>query len=73
MSETIGQPGATAAVPPRSIGEILGIVLVIPGIYIGVRLAVSTQALVVEGRQGTEAVRRSWDLVGRLSRRGRPT
>jgi hypothetical protein len=40
------------------------IVLIIPGIYIGVRLAVSTQALVVEGRQGTAAMRRSWDLVG---------
>jgi hypothetical protein len=40
------------------------IVLIIPGIYIGVRLAVSIQALVVEGRQGTEAMRRSWDLVG---------
>ena len=40
------------------------IVLIIPGIYIGVRLAVSTQALVVEGRRGTEAMRRSWDLVG---------
>jgi hypothetical protein len=40
------------------------IVLIIPGIYIGVRLAVSTQALVVEGKQGTQAMRRSWDLVG---------
>jgi intracellular septation protein A len=40
------------------------IVFIIPGIYIGVRLAVSTQALVVEGKQGTEAMRRSWDLVG---------
>jgi hypothetical protein len=40
------------------------IVLIIPGIYIGVRLAVSTQALVVEGRRGTQAMRRSWELVG---------
>jgi hypothetical protein len=40
------------------------IVFIIPGIYIGVRLAVSTQALVVEGKQGTEAMRRSWGLVG---------
>jgi hypothetical protein len=39
------------------------IVFIIPGIYIGVRLAVSTQALVVEGKQGIEAMRRSWDLV----------
>jgi hypothetical protein len=44
------------------------IVFIIPGIYIGVRLAVSIQALVVEGKRGTEAMRRSWDLVGRLSR-----
>jgi hypothetical protein len=40
------------------------IVFIIPGIYIGVRLAVSVQALVVEDRRGTEAMRRSWDLVG---------
>ncbi len=40
------------------------ILLVIPGIYVGVRLAVSTQALVVEGRRGTEAIGRSWSLVG---------
>jgi hypothetical protein len=39
-------------------------VFIIPGIYIGVRLAVSIQALVIEGRRGTEAMRRSWDLVG---------
>jgi hypothetical protein len=29
-----------------------------------VRLAVSIQALVVEGKRGTDAMRRSWDLVG---------
>jgi hypothetical protein len=40
------------------------IVFIIPGIYIGVRLAVSIQTLVVEGKRGTEAMRRSWDLVG---------
>jgi hypothetical protein len=40
------------------------IVFIIPGIYIGVRLAVSIQALVVEGKRGTEAIRRSWHLVG---------
>jgi hypothetical protein len=40
------------------------IVFIIPGIYIGVRLAVSIQALVIEGRRGTDAMRRSWDLVG---------
>lgn len=39
------------------------ILLVIPGIYIGMRLAVSTQALVVEGRRPTQAMDRSWELV----------
>jgi hypothetical protein len=51
------------------------IVFIIPGIFIGVRLAVSTHALVVEGKRGTEALRRSWDLVAvqrrRLVRPGR--
>jgi Membrane domain of glycerophosphoryl diester phosphodiesterase len=48
-----------------ALATILGlIVFIIPGIYIGVRLAVSIQALVVEGKRGTEAMRRSWDLVG---------
>jgi membrane-anchored glycerophosphoryl diester phosphodiesterase (GDPDase) len=40
------------------------IVFVLPGIYIGVRLAVSIEALVVEGRRGTQAMGRSWELVG---------
>jgi hypothetical protein len=40
------------------------ILLVIPGIYIGVRLAVSVEALVVEGQRGTQAMGRSWELVG---------
>jgi hypothetical protein len=40
------------------------ILFVIPGIYIGVRLAVSIEALVVEGRRGTKAMGRSWELVG---------
>ncbi|HEU4898302.1 MAG TPA: glycerophosphoryl diester phosphodiesterase membrane domain-containing protein [Actinomycetota bacterium] len=40
------------------------ILFIIPGIYIGVRLAVSIEALVVEGRRGTEAMGRSWQLVG---------
>ena len=40
------------------------ILLIIPGIYIGVRLAVSPEALVVEGRPGTQAMGRSWELVG---------
>jgi hypothetical protein len=40
------------------------IVFIIPGIYIGVRLAVSIQALVVDDKRGSQAMRRSWDLVG---------
>jgi Membrane domain of glycerophosphoryl diester phosphodiesterase len=40
------------------------ILFVIPGIYIGVRLVVSIEALVVEGRRGTQAMGRSWELVG---------
>jgi hypothetical protein len=39
------------------------IVLVIPGIYIGVQLAVSLPVLVVEGRRGSQALSRSWSLV----------
>ena len=47
------------------LATLLGLlVFIIPGIYIGVRLAVSTQALVVEDKRGTQAMRRSWDLVG---------
>jgi hypothetical protein len=37
---------------------------IIPGSSIGVRLAVSIQALVVEGRRGTQAMGRCWELVG---------
>jgi hypothetical protein len=47
------------------LATLLGLlVFIIPGIYIGVRLAVSTQALVVEDKRGTQAMRRSWELVG---------
>ena len=40
------------------------ILFIIPGIWIGVRLAVSVEAVVVEGRRGTQAMGRSWELVG---------
>jgi hypothetical protein len=47
------------------LATIAGLILfIIPGIYIGVRLAVSVEALVVEGRRGTQAIGRSWELVG---------
>ena len=42
------------------------ILFVIPGIWIAIRLSLSTQALVVEGRRPTEATGRSWTLVGVL-------
>jgi hypothetical protein len=48
-----------------ALATVAGLILfIIPGIYIGVRLAVSIQALVVEGKRGTEAMGRSWALVG---------
>jgi hypothetical protein len=47
------------------LATIAGLILfILPGIYIGVRLAVSVEALVVEGRRGTQAMGRSWALVG---------
>jgi Membrane domain of glycerophosphoryl diester phosphodiesterase len=43
---------------------ILGfIALIIPGIYILVRLCVVAPSVVVEGHRGMGAIRRSWDLV----------
>jgi hypothetical protein len=39
------------------------ILLVIPGIIFLVFLSVSVPALVVENRRGTEAMKRSWNLV----------
>jgi hypothetical protein len=48
------------------------ILFIIPGIYIAVRLAVCIEALVVEGRRGTQAMGRSSDtrLMGRCWTRG---
>jgi Membrane domain of glycerophosphoryl diester phosphodiesterase len=39
------------------------ILLIIPGIIFAVRFSVSIPALVVEGKRGTEALGRSWNLV----------
>jgi hypothetical protein len=39
------------------------VLLVIPGIFLAVKLSVSIQSLVVENRRGTEAIRRSWELT----------
>jgi hypothetical protein len=41
------------------------ILLIIPGIILLVFFAVSIPAVVVEGRRGTDAMRRSWNLVRR--------
>src|SRR4029434_5853703 len=47
------------------LANIAGLILfIIPGLWIGIRLAVSVEALVVEGRRGTQAMGRSWELVG---------
>jgi hypothetical protein len=47
------------------LATIAGLILfIIPGIWIGIRLCVSVEALVVEGRRGTKAMARSWELVG---------
>jgi hypothetical protein len=43
----------------------LGVILfVVPGVVIGVLLAVAVPALVVEGGRGRHALARSWNLVG---------
>jgi hypothetical protein len=39
------------------------ILLVIPGIFVLVKLSVTVPSLVVENRRGTDALGRSWDLV----------
>jgi len=47
------------------LATMIGLILfIIPGIFIAVRLAVSIEALVIEGRRGTQAMTRSWELVG---------
>ena len=39
------------------------ILFIIPGIWIGVRLSVSGPSLIIENKQGTSALSRSWNLV----------
>jgi hypothetical protein len=55
--------GRDLDVTSAPVGPVI-LLFIIPGIYVGVRLAVSIEALVVEGRRGTEAMGRSWGLVG---------
>lgn len=37
--------------------------LIVPGVFVGVRFYVATSAVVIEGRRGQEALRRSWRLT----------
>jgi glycerophosphoryl diester phosphodiesterase family protein len=46
-----------------SAGILLGLLIVIPGIYLGTRWAFTTQAVVVDGRRNTDAIARSGELV----------
>lgn len=73
-----GQPSAggslseAGAVFPKVLGTLILVILamiagfialIIPGIYVSVRLAVALQATVAEGRRPAEAMSRSWELV----------
>jgi hypothetical protein len=52
------------AVLLATLGVLLGFVaLVVPGVILAVRWVVVAPAVVVEGRRGTAALRRSWELV----------
>jgi glycerophosphoryl diester phosphodiesterase family protein len=46
-----------------SAGILLGLLVVIPGIWLGTRWAFTTQAVVVDGRRNTDAIARSAELV----------
>jgi hypothetical protein len=46
-----------------STGILLGLLVVIPGIWLGTRWAFTTQAVVVDGRRNTDAIARSAELV----------
>jgi hypothetical protein len=57
-------PAVATAVLIAFLATALGfIALIIPGIYIGVRLAFCAQAVVVEGHRSFAALDRSWNLV----------
>lgn len=60
------------AVFPKVLGALIlvtlaiiagSIALIIPGIYVAIRLAVTLQAVVAEGHGPTDAMSRSWELV----------
>jgi len=52
-----------AAVLLSSAGVALGLVLILPGIYLAVRWVFVPQTVMLDGARGTEALRRSWRLV----------
>lgn len=53
-----------AAILLATAGIFLGaLALIVPGIFLAVRWYVVAQAVVVDGRRGTEALARSWELV----------
>ena len=57
-------PAIAATVFLTSVATLLGcILLVLPGIYVGVRLYFSTQAVMAEGFGAGEGMERSWELV----------
>jgi hypothetical protein len=64
MVEAVTEARTLAAKHTRVERIATGWILVIPGIYIAIRLSLGTQALVVEGHRPTQAMGRSWALVG---------
>jgi hypothetical protein len=55
---------ATVVVFLTSLSVLLGLLLlVIPGIYVLIRLQFAASALALDGQRGTYALRRSWQLV----------
>lgn len=45
------------------LGVAVGLLAVLPGLFLAIRWAVVPQVVVIEGRRGAEALRGSWDLV----------
>jgi hypothetical protein len=52
-----------AAVLLAGIGVAVGLILILPGIYLGIRWFFTPQAVVIDGERGLGALRRSGDLV----------
>jgi hypothetical protein len=59
-------PSAIVVVLLVTIAEVLGfLLLILPGIYLWVRLQFAPSALALDGQRGTYALRRSWRLTAR--------